>query len=61
MAGIFGGHLWQASLAGGHLGYSGCYNDIVYKLRAIIADNASLNNILCYTIKTYIEEKEDKE
>jgi hypothetical protein len=32
---------------------------IIYKLEAIMADNASLNNVLCRTIKTYIKEKAD--
>jgi hypothetical protein len=31
------------------------------KLRAIIADNAPLNNVLCRIIETHIEETYDKE
>jgi hypothetical protein len=34
---------------------------IVYKLGAIVADNASLNNVLCRTIETYIKEEADQD
>jgi hypothetical protein len=36
------------------------YN-IVHKLRAIIANNAAPNNVLCCTIESYIKEEEDRE
>jgi hypothetical protein len=34
---------------------------IVHKLGAIVADNASLNNVLCRTIETYIKEEADQD
>jgi hypothetical protein len=34
---------------------------IVHKLGAIIADNASSNNVLCRTIETYIKEEADQD
>jgi hypothetical protein len=34
---------------------------IVQKLGAIIADNASTNNVLCRTIEAYYKDKEGKE